>query len=119
MSTAALAARTAPRIGVRASLSRNRRWALFSSYFFLILFAIFFLIPPYYMVVTALKSDAEVARMATNPWIIADGITLDQFRILLTQTDFLIFFRNTLIVTLCTVAITMVVSVFAASRSAA
>ena len=114
MSTAALAARTAPRIGVRASLSRNRRWALFSSYFFLILFAIFFLIPPYYMVVTALKSDAEVARMATNPWIIADGITLDQFRILLTQTDFLIFFRNTLIVTLCTVAITMVVSVFAA-----
>ncbi|MFZ0375216.1 MAG: carbohydrate ABC transporter permease, partial [Xanthobacteraceae bacterium] len=114
MSTAALAARTTPRIGVRASLSRNRRWALFSSYFFLILFAIFFLIPPYYMVVTALKSDAEVARMATNPWIIADGITLDQFRILLTQTDFLIFFRNTLIVTLCTVAITMVVSVFAA-----
>ncbi len=56
---------------------------MFTSYFFLILFAIFFLIPPYYMVVTALKSDAEVARMATNPWIIADGITLDQFRILL------------------------------------
>ena len=114
MSTAALAARTTPRIGVRASLSRYRRWALYTSYFFLILFAIFFLIPPYYMVVTAFKSDAEVARMATNPWIIADGVTLDQFRILLTQTDFLIFFRNTIIVTVCTVAITMVVSVFAA-----
>ncbi len=81
---------------------------------FLILFAIFFLIPPYYMVVTALKSDAEMARMATNPWIIADGITLDQFRILLTQTDFLMFFKNTVIVTVCVVAITMVVSVFAA-----
>ena len=114
MSSAALAARTTPRIGVRASLSRSRRWALYTSYFFLILFAIFFLIPPYYMVVTAFKSDAEVARMATNPWIIADGVTLDQFRILLTQTDFLIFFRNTIIVTVCTVAITMVVSVFAA-----
>ena len=60
------------------------------------MFAIFFLIPPYYMVVTALKSDAEVAHMATNPWIIANGITLDQFRILLTQTDFLIFFKNTI-----------------------
>src|SRR5580658_2268709 len=111
MSTAAIAARTGPGIRLHASLRRDRRWALITSYFFLILFAIFFLIPPYYMVVTAFKSDAEVARMATNPWIVADGVTLDQFRILLTQTDFLIFFRNTIIVTVCTVAITMVVSV--------
>ena len=40
--------------------------------------------------------------------------TLDQFRILLTQTDFLIFFKNTAIVTVCVVVITMVVSVLAA-----
>ena len=51
-----------------ASLKRDRRWALITSYVFLVIFAIFFLIPPYYMVVTALKSDAEVAHMATNPW---------------------------------------------------
>ena len=115
MSTAALVARGAtPGLGLRASLRRNRRWALITSYVFLIVFAIFFLIPPYYMVVTAFKSDAEVARMATNPWIIADGVTFDQFRILLTQTDFLIFFRNTVIVTVCVVTITMVVSVLAA-----
>ena len=114
MSTAAIAVPTTKRIGVGASLRRNRRWALIASYFFLILFAIFFLMPPYYMVVTALKSDAEVARMATNPWIIANGLTLDQFKILFTQTDFLIFFKNTVIVTVCVVAITMVVSVLAA-----
>ena len=115
MSTAALVARGATQgFRLRASLSRNRRWALITSYLFLVLFAIFFLIPPYYMVVTALKSDAEVARMATNPWIVADGFTLDQFKILLTQTDFLIFFKNTIIVTICVVAITMVVSVLAA-----
>ncbi len=70
--------------------------------------------PPYYMIVTALKSDAEVAHMATNPWIIANGITFEQFYILLFQTDFLIFFKNTVIVTVCVVAITMVVSVLAA-----
>jgi multiple sugar transport system permease protein len=98
----------------RASLSRNRKWALYASYFFLILFAIFFLMPPYYMIVTALKSDAEVAHMATNPWIIANGVTLDQFRLLFTQTDFLIFFKNTAIVTVCTVVITMIISVLAA-----
>src|SRR5580658_332268 len=114
MSTAAIAARTGPVIRVHASLQRNRRWALVTSYVFLVIFAIFFLIPPYYMIVTAFKSDAEVAHMATNPWIIADGITLDQFRILFTQTDFLIFFKNTVIVTVCVVCITMVVSVLAA-----
>jgi multiple sugar transport system permease protein len=114
MSTATLAAHPTTRLGLRASLKRNRRWALITSYFFLILFAIFFLLPPYYMVVTALKSDAEVAHMVTNPWIIANGLTLDQFKILLTETDFLVFFKNTAIVTVCVVVITMIVSVLAA-----
>ncbi|MBV9262244.1 MAG: carbohydrate ABC transporter permease [Pseudolabrys sp.] len=98
----------------RASLSRNRRWALIASYVFLIMFAIFFLLPPYYMVVTALKSDAEVAHMAHNPWIIAEGLTFEQFKLLFTQSDFLIFFKNTAIVTVCTVVITMCISVLAA-----
>jgi multiple sugar transport system permease protein len=98
----------------RSSLSRSRKWALYASYFFLILFAIFFLLPPYYMIVTSLKSDAEMARLSTSPWIIADGITLDQFRLLFTKTDFLIFFKNTAIVTVCTVIITMIISVLAA-----
>ena len=114
MSTATVAAPLTRRIGIGASLTRNRRWALIVSYVFLIIFAIFFLLPPYYMVVTALKSDAEMARLATNPWFIFDGVTLDQFKILLFQTDFLIFFKNTVIVTVCVVAITMVVSVLAA-----
>ena len=113
--TAVTIAAPKPRaIKSKSSLKRNRRWALITSYVFLVLFAIFFLIPPYYMVVTAFKSDAEVAHMATNPWIIANGITLDQYNLLLTQTDFLIYFRNTAIVTVCVVVISMVVSVLAA-----
>jgi len=114
MSSIAAVAPATRGVGIGASLRRNRRWALIVSYVFLIMFAIFFLLPPYYMVVTALKSDAEMARLATNPWFIYDGVTLDQFKILLTQTDFLIFFKNTVIVTVCVVAITMVVSVLAA-----
>ena len=114
MSTAAVSVPRARAKVRHASLRRSRRWALFASYFFLVMFAIFFLIPPYYMIVTSLKTDAEVAHMATNPWIIANGVTLDQFKILLTQTDFLIYFKNTAIVTVCVVCITMVVSVLAA-----
>ena len=98
--TSTTVAAPAPRgFSVRSSLKRNRRWALITSYVFLIIFAIFFLLPPYYMIVTALKSDAEVAHMTANPWIIANGITLDQFRLLFKETDFLIFFKNTAIVT--------------------
>ncbi|MEA3023695.1 MAG: multiple sugar transport system permease protein [Alphaproteobacteria bacterium] len=112
MTATAIAAPAARRRA--ASLSRDRRWALIVSYAFLILFAIFFLLPPYYMIVTSLKSDGEVARMATNPWIVADGVTLDQYKLLFTQSDFLVFFKNTAIVTVCVVAITMVVSILAA-----
>jgi multiple sugar transport system permease protein len=66
------------------------------------------------MIVTALKSNAEVAHMATNPWWIANGVTFEHFWTLLEKTDFLIYFKNTAIVTVCVVAITMVVSVLAA-----
>ena len=96
------------------SVKRSRRWALVLSYVFLVLFAIFFLAPPYYMIVTSLKSNAEVAHMATSPWWISGGVTFEHFRTLIGQTDFLIYFKNTAIVTVCVVAITMVVSVLAA-----
>jgi len=112
MTAAAVAEGAQPR-RTRSSLARNRRWALITSYVFLVLFAIFFLVPPYYMIVTSLKTDAEVAHMATNPWWISD-FTFDQFKLLFTQSDFLIYFKNTAIVTVCVVAITMVVSVLAA-----
>ncbi|HZP93386.1 MAG TPA: carbohydrate ABC transporter permease [Burkholderiales bacterium] len=101
-------------LGLRRSLARNRRWALVLSYFFLLVFAVFFLAPPYYMIVTSLKTNVEVAQLATNPWFISEGVTLQHYIDLLTKTQFPIYFRNTVIVTLCSVAITMVVSILAA-----
>src|ERR1700749_50886 len=78
MTATAVGIRSGPGFAFRASLRRNRRWALLTSYVFLILFAIFFLIPPYYMIVTSFKTDAEVAHMATNPWWVFD-FTFDQY----------------------------------------
>jgi multiple sugar transport system permease protein len=111
-----VAATSVPRVSARAhgSLQRSRRWALILSYVFLVIFAIFFLIPPYYMIVTSLKSNAEVAHMSTNPWLLTHGFTFEHFHTLLADTDFLIYFKNTAIVTVCVVVITMVVSVLAA-----
>lgn len=114
MATAELAAAAARRRSLTGSLRRNRRWALLLSYVFLIAFAVFFLAPPYYMLVTSLKTNHEMVDLATNPWLIVRGITFDHYRVLLHETDFLIFFKNTIIVTVCVVAITMVVSTLAA-----
>jgi multiple sugar transport system permease protein len=98
----------------RASTGGNRRWALYASYFFLVLFIIFFLFPPYYMLITSFKTNEEISSLAGNPWIINMAPTLDHYTNLLFNTSFPTYFKNTVIVTLCTVAISMVVSVLAA-----
>ena len=99
------------------SMSNDRKWALRWSYFFLILFAIFFLTPPIYMLITSLKTSQEISAI-TNPWWVFNP-TLDNYRELLTSNSYLTFFLNSSIVTLSVVVITMLISVpaaFALSR---
>ncbi len=112
MANAALAAGTAGRPVRLNSMSRDRRWALRWSYFFLVLFAIFFLLPPIYMFITSLKSSGEISA-ATNPWWVK-APTLSNYVELLGQNTYLTFFRNSAIVSVCVVAITMLISVTAA-----
>ncbi|MBV9862664.1 MAG: carbohydrate ABC transporter permease [Alphaproteobacteria bacterium] len=102
-------ARRPPRYG---SMARGRRRALFWSYFFLALFVIFFLMPPVYMFITSLKSSGEISA-ATNPWWVFHP-TLSNYTNLLTQKQFLIFYRNSAIVSVLVVSVTMVISVLAA-----
>jgi len=145
---AATATVDAPRRVFSGSIKRNRRWALYWSYFFLILFAIFFLVPPYYQLVTATKTSDQISNQSTNPWLPAlssnaEGLNpggenankaslavkpSDQgswmpaalrgawanIKQLMTTTDFPIYFRNTAIVTVLVVIITMVIAVPAA-----
>src|SRR6266496_1841587 len=94
------------------SMSRDRRWALRWSYFFLVLFAIFFLCPPLYMLITSLKTSAEISA-ATNPWWIYHP-TLSNYVELLTSNQYLTFFRNSAMVSVFVVTITMIISVPAA-----
>ena len=113
MANAAVATAGARARPVRyGSISQSRRWALRWSYFFLVLFAIFFLMPPFYMLVTALKSKEEIAAI-TNPWWVYSP-TLSNFIELLTQNQYLIFFRNSALVSICVVVVTMLISVIAA-----
>src|SRR6059058_508413 len=94
------------------SMSRDRIWALRWSYFFLALFAIFSLVPPLYMLITSLKSSAEISA-ATNPWWVFHP-TLENYISLLTSNQFLRFFWNSAWVSIVVVTITMLISVPAA-----
>ena len=111
IANAALAGRPTAKVRY-GSMSRDRTWALRWSYFFLTLFAIFFLLPPIYMLITSLKTSNEISA-ATNPWWV-NKPTLDNYIELLTKNQYLIFFRNSAIVSVITVAITMLISVTAA-----
>jgi multiple sugar transport system permease protein len=144
--TAAATAIDAPRRVFAGSIKRSRRWALIASYFFLILFAIFFLVPPYYQLATATKTSEQISNQNTNPWLpalssSAEGLnpggenagkaslatkSRDSWMPaalqgawanvtqLMTTTDFPIYFRNTAIVTVLVVIVTMVIAVPAA-----
>lgn len=99
-----------PRPG--GSMQRDSRRALFWSYFFLIIFVIFFLTPPLFMLVTSLKTSAEISAM-TNPWWVFHP-TLANYVELLTSPVYLTFFKNSALLSLIVVTITMIVSVLAA-----
>ena len=113
MTTAAAQIGTTQRARVRTgSISRGRKRALYWSYFFLVLFVIFFLMPPVYMFITSLKTSAEIGAV-TNPWWVYHP-TLQNYIDLLSQAQFLTFFRNSALVAVIVVAVTMVVSILAA-----
>ncbi len=115
--TAATSSSVAASRPTYGSMSRDRAWALRWSYFFLILFVIFFLTPPIYMLITSLKTSQEISAI-TNPWWVFDP-TLANYRELLTSSTFLTFFKNSAIVSVSVVIITMLISVpaaFALSR---
>jgi multiple sugar transport system permease protein len=103
----------APVLARHGSLARQRRWALWGSYAALVVFVIMFLVPPFYMIMTSLKSSAEISAEQGDPWI-AHSPTLQNFTDLLTNANFLGFLENSVMVTVLVVAISMAISVLAA-----
>jgi multiple sugar transport system permease protein len=99
------------------SITGDRRRAMRWSYFFLCVFVVFTLTPPVYMLITSLKSNAEISAAVSPWWIFAP--TLENYRELLGSSTYQRFFRNSALVSLLVVLITMAVSIpaaFALSR---
>ena len=94
------------------SLKGDRRRALVWSYVFLVIFAVMFLTPPIYMLITSLKSSAEIGAI-TNPWWVY-APTLDNYKALLGSETYLTFFYNSALVSVVVVIVTMLISIPAA-----
>jgi multiple sugar transport system permease protein len=99
-------------MSARRSMKEDRRRVLFWSYFFLVIFVVFFLTPPLYMIITSLKTSAEISAQRLPWWVFEP--TLENYKALLNSQSYPIFFRNSAVVSLVVVAISMLISIPAA-----
>ena len=94
--------------------ARWKRWLLF--YLPLWLFIIVLLFPFYWMIITTVRPDGELYR----PWNAKNynpfwtwKPTLEHIQLLLEETEFLTWMKNTLVISLASTAISLVCGVFA------
>lgn len=93
---------------------RARTLGLVAAYGIIACFMIFFLFPPYWMAITSFKTNQEIESLRGIPLIIQQGATLQHYVDLFQKTDFLTYFKNSVLVTVPVVVISMVISVMAA-----
>jgi multiple sugar transport system permease protein len=97
----------------RKSLHRQRAWALWASYIALGFFVIIFLAPPFYTLMTSLKSSAEISAQTGSPWLVRSP-TLENFWYLITYPNFQTYYLNSVMITVGVVVISMTIAVLAA-----
>ncbi len=95
------------------SLHRQNQWTLWGSYTALSMFVVIFLVPPFYMVMTSLKSSGEISAEQGNPWYPHDP-TINNFVELINNEAFRRYFFNSLWVTVLVVIISMTIAILAA-----
>ncbi len=113
MSGATMTADGTPRWhGRKPSLARERRWALWTSYIMLVIFAFVFLVPPYFELITSLKTSKEIGS-GLDPWYTHHPY-LGNFLSIIRDAQFQMFFWNSVKITVVVVAATIVISVLSA-----
>jgi len=77
-------------------------------------FVIFALFPFYFMLVTSFKTDGELYDLKAVPFLIQRGVTLDHYRLLVSETPFLTWLFNSVLVSVLSTAISIVIAILAA-----
>ena len=77
-------------------------------------FLLFALFPFYHMALTSLKTDREIYDRFAVPLLIRQGPTLEHYKNLLWETSFLVWTKNSLLVTTLATAVSVVIGTIAA-----
>jgi len=92
----------------------RRQLGTATAYLGLVPYLGFALFPFYWMLLTSLRSNAEIYDVAHLAFWVQRGVTLQHYTALLTHSQFLRWFWNSLVVSLVATALSVVLSVFAA-----
>jgi multiple sugar transport system permease protein len=95
-------------------MRKRRRRVRVLVYVGLLPFVLFAVLPFYWMAVTSVKTDAETYDLRAVPFVIRHGVTWAHYAFLVQQTPFLLWYRNTVIVSLLATLGSATVAVLAA-----
>ena len=96
------------------AISRHPRLHLAVAHAGLLPLLFFALFPFYHMTLTSLKQDRELYDRFAVPLVIKQGPTLDHYRKLLWETEFLTWTKNSLMVTILATGVSIVIGTIAA-----
>jgi multiple sugar transport system permease protein len=91
----------------RGARIRSAAWA----YGNLVPFVFFALFPFYFMLITSLKSNAELYSLGSAPLWIQRGAIADHYRFLLERTEFLTWMKNSLVISVLATGISLAISI--------
>ena len=91
---------------------KKKSWRSFLNYGGLIAITIGFVFPIYWMIVTSIKPNEAILRLP--PQFIPDGATLANYQGILNDGNFVVFYKNNVIVSGITTVLTLFLAVLAA-----
>jgi len=101
-------------MALRARLQHRKTRESILTYVGLGIFLLIALFPIYWMLITAFKQDSDLINLGTVPFWFGRKPTLQHFQYLFQHTSFVRWCINSIIISVCTVAITLVLAVPAA-----
>jgi multiple sugar transport system permease protein len=84
-----------------------------STYANLVPFLFFALFPFYFMLITSFKSNAELYDLKSVPFLIQTGVITDHYRYLFQRTEFLVWIKNSLVISIVATSISLMISILA------
>jgi multiple sugar transport system permease protein len=97
--------------GVRSRGARLR--SVVFGYGNLIPFVFFALFPFYFMLITSFKTNAELYSLKSVPLWIQKGVIVDHYRYLFERTEFLVWIKNSLIISVVATGVSLAISILA------